>query len=193
MNVLAVSTEDGRVLFYSTIPEENFGASGDRPQPEVPNCRLLGELGGRDTGLNDRIKDFEILTMSNDGEEEKGTLTIVITGSSDGTIRVWRILAPELLRSSKAGGSSTNKENGSMRKGNGEKIDAASRNGSAPRQVGALMGKYETGNRITCLAAFVMNERGDEGDDGDAVVDGLHGAGDGKDATSSEGSDSDSG
>ncbi len=54
----------------------------------------------------------------------------VVTAGSDGRIRLWRVGVPELGGVGVVGG-----------------------------QVGALLGTYETQNRITCLEAFVMIPR----------------------------------
>jgi protein MAK11 len=143
-NVLAVSTEDGRILFFET---EGQGKPGDdqiednrkRKKAEIPHAKLLAQMGGRALGISGRIKDFTILSGKNDDGSEEGVARnlIFVTGSSDGTIRLWSLSTGEL--------------------------DVAREAATAERtpQVGHLLAQYETGNRITCLKAFVMNERTD--------------------------------
>ena len=132
----------------------------------------MAQLGGPSTPSTTRIKSYKLLALK--------ASFIAITGSSDGTIRVWHIPFSELLspsaESSKAtdgesepetetreehtnGKSDTNSENVT----NGQKITNGKTNGmntkqnERVRQVGSLMGTCETGNRITCLEAFVMD------------------------------------
>ncbi|OAA71335.1 WD40 repeat-like-containing domain protein [Cordyceps fumosorosea ARSEF 2679] len=129
-SVMAVSTEDGRVLFFSTKTDdlerlEEEDGEGDK----MPLARLVGQLGGRDAGVTSRVKDFVVLRSGLNA----GVL-YVVTASSDGKVRVWTVMDEEL------------------RSGGG-------------KSVGALAGVYETNNRITCLAAFVMVPRPDGAED----------------------------
>jgi protein MAK11 len=126
--VMAMSTEDGRILFYSTKDEDLTiaSASNDKEskdkkeskEDELPSAKLIAQLGGKEAGLVGRIKDFTTLKLD-DG-------LLIVTGSSDGSVRLWKLTTAELQGSSEV------------------------------QQVGTLLGTYETGNRITCLAAFVM-------------------------------------
>ena len=122
--LLAMSTEDGRILFYSTISKDlsTAEAVGDKDTP-LPSAKLIAQLGGKDSGVAGRIKDFAVLSLGEGVSKE----LLVVTGGSDGAIRVWRLLSKDLVSHS-----------------------------GAARQVGQLLGTYETGNRITCLKAFVM-------------------------------------
>ncbi|QSZ37671.1 hypothetical protein DSL72_008770 [Monilinia vaccinii-corymbosi] len=123
--VLAVSTEDGRILFYST----NVGGldtakpAEGKTQP-IPAAKLFAQLGGKDGGVSGRIKDFAVLTI---GEGSSRDIIIVAAGS-DGAVRLYKLSPAKDLAQT------------------GEKVN----------QVGKLIGTYETGNRITCLKAFVM-------------------------------------
>ncbi len=121
VQVLAVSTEDGRILFYSTRPADLVAPKGK--EATLASAKLIAQLGGKDVGLLGRIKDFSIL---NNGE---GAIKdfIVLTAGSDGTLRIWKLAAKDL--SSHAGKA---------------------------KQVGELLGTYETPNRITCVKAFIM-------------------------------------
>jgi protein MAK11 len=122
--VLAVSTEDGRVLFLSTAEEDLEAPPKDKT---LRVAKLVGTLGGKEAGVSGRIKDFAVLPV----EDEDGKRSFfVVTGSSDGRIRLWQVGAAELSGA-----------------------------GESPGQVGKLLGVYETQNRITCVAAFVMIPR----------------------------------
>lgn len=133
-NTLLVSTEDGRVLVHdtsSTIPSEN--AEG---KEEIPSSKLIAQIGGPAAGITGRIKDFEILPYSTTDMSKY----LVITGSSDGAVRLWLINAPEL------------------------KVVAKSEKGSGftANQIGRLLATYSTGTRITCLKAYPMIGEPDE-------------------------------
>lgn len=121
--VLALSTDDGRLIFYSTSPRTDEVD----PESSIPDAPVHAQLGGPPSGLSGRIKDFTILSLAatQAGKEDLA----VVTGSSDGAVRLWRVRREELSRPSKT---------------------------SPPRQVGNLLATYETGRRITCLVAFVM-------------------------------------
>ncbi|EEA22799.1 Protein mak11 [Talaromyces marneffei ATCC 18224] len=80
--ILTVSTDDGRVLFYST---KETSASSD--SSTIPDAQLVGQLGGKASGLTGRIKGFEILDLA-DFDKWKGTYLLVTSGS-DGIIRIW--------------------------------------------------------------------------------------------------------
>jgi protein MAK11 len=146
-NVLAISTEDGRILFFNTEVHGADAGDGDdneepskRKKTEIPEAQLLAQMGGRAMGISSRIKDFTILSGKSDGEdipEGAARSLIFVTGSSDGTIRLWSLSTGEL--------------------------DVAREGATKEKtpQVGHLLAQYETGNRITCLKAFVMNERTD--------------------------------
>ncbi|KAA8575772.1 hypothetical protein EYC84_004872 [Monilinia fructicola] len=123
--VLAVSTEDGRILFYSTNSgdlETTKPAEG-KAQP-IPAAKLFAQLGGKDGGVSGRIKDFAVLTVGEGSSRD----IIIVAASSDGAVRLYKLSAAKDLAQI------------------GEKVN----------QVGKLIGTYETGNRVTCLKAFVM-------------------------------------
>ena len=122
--VLAISTEDGRVLFYSTRPADLVTASTvEGKDAPLASAKLLAQLGGKEVGLSARIKDFSILNNGDGATKE----LIIVAGGSDGALRIWKLPASDL----------------------------ASHKGKA-KQVGDLLGTYETNNRITCLKSFVM-------------------------------------
>ncbi|KIV94319.1 hypothetical protein PV10_02095 [Exophiala mesophila] len=142
--VLAVSTEDGRVLFYTS--DEVISSKNDKNPVEdtISDATLLGHLGGKDGGVTTRIKDFEILDF---GSTSPGPANlVVVTASSDGAIRLFSVPGIDLVNKKKEGGSF---------------------------QMGQLIGLYETGNRITCLKAFVMLPPSDEEEDTAEDFEGL--------------------
>jgi protein MAK11 len=104
-------------------------------------------MGGSRVGVSTRIKDFSILaqhTNEKDNDEIPSSF-LVISGSSDGSVRVWALEKEELLGS-----------------------DEEPAEGEA-LQLGRLLGIYETPNRITCLESFVLSDP--PGQDGDVAAD----------------------
>ncbi|KAK3380395.1 WD40-repeat-containing domain protein [Lasiosphaeria ovina] len=92
---LAVATEDGRVLFYSTDKTDlqDPPRSEAKPARTLPSAKLVAQLGGKGAGVLTRIKDFAILPVeSEDGQRS----WYVVTGSSDGKLRLWRLEAGDL-------------------------------------------------------------------------------------------------
>ena len=79
-----------------------------------------------------------------------------MTGSSDGVIGVWSLNSLSKLRGIQPSGHSADASKGI----NGER--AGRMTSETIPEVGQLLGKYETGNRITCLKAFVLAEVNDE-------------------------------
>jgi len=133
--VLVVSTEDGRVLFYSTTAEE------------LDSPILLGTLGGRSMGMPGRVKDFVI--MRAEGR------TFVITAGSDGVVRVFDLCG----EGSGIEVEEDEVEGGAGKKAKTEKVEERKK---GDRQVGRLVGVYETARRITCMTAMLMQEGAEE-------------------------------
>ncbi|KAL1839694.1 hypothetical protein VTJ49DRAFT_1259 [Mycothermus thermophilus] len=146
-SVLAVATEDGRVVFVSTakedlvVPPAAAAKAGDdgndkkkNNTPTVPAAKPLGQLGGKEAGVTGRVKDFVVLPVEDEDDGQRSFF--IVTAGSDGRIRVWHLSASEL--GAAAGGDKA---------------------GAEPKQVGKLLGAYETQNRITCLGAFIMIPR----------------------------------
>lgn len=147
-DILAVSTEDGRILFYSTDHTSSAKPNEPSDRPQIPICEPLGQMAGAQAGLTGRIKDFQILQSS--GFE----YCLIVTGSSDGAIRVWKVDNAELIEvEAELNGASKGLPHGNAR--NSEENNSEL---STSKQVGQLLGTYEAGNRITCLAAFVMSK-----------------------------------
>ena len=86
--MLAVSTEDGRVLFF------DVEKAASEPAPEsaksLPVCECIAQLGGPSAGISGRTKDFEIVQLANSSD------FIVVTASSDGAVRLWKLGAGDI-------------------------------------------------------------------------------------------------
>jgi protein MAK11 len=132
--VLVVSTENGKILFYSA--DQTRQGTDETSEESLADNVCLAQLDGRSNGAAGRIKDFEILPIPS----PTGTSTqhIAVTVGSDGFVRLW-ILPTKVFLSARE---------------NAEKL-------LKPISVGELLGTYETGSRITCLKAFVMVRRED--------------------------------
>lgn len=144
--VLAVSTEDGRVLFFDAYTYTTDTRGDGDEKTELPSCKCIAQLGGRASGLSGRIKDFEILPLSQPGENSDAIPSfLVVTASSDGAVRIWNVLKRDLQLANDANGITLTE---------GDGLEA-----KTPKQIGTLVGTLETGNRITCLGAFVMDEK----------------------------------
>ncbi|KAL9104083.1 MAG: hypothetical protein Q9163_000935 [Psora crenata] len=143
--VLSLSTEDGRMMFYSTKYTVEKGVVESHRESSIPVCEPLGLLGGPTEGLTGRIKDFEILSVPH------LTNPLIVTGSSDGAIRLWLVNAVEIARQ-----VSSPRSTGALVNGHSDPDVSTARKRNL-KQVGHLLSTYETGNRITCLKAFVMS------------------------------------
>lgn len=130
--LLAVSTEDGRIGFYST---KKTRKSDDEAECPIPYAEAVAQLGGKPVGLPGRVKDFEIMNLQGEPALGKNDF-LVVTGGSEGLVRVWLLHGKDLVREKKS--------------------KTADESASPVRQVGRLLNVYETGHRITCLKAFVM-------------------------------------
>ncbi|KAI4248294.1 MAG: hypothetical protein LQ352_005954 [Teloschistes flavicans] len=153
-NVLAVSTEDGRLVFFSTTSVDGNSLESLDKSSGISLCPAVGQLGGHVHDSENRLKDFEYLSV--EGDTKSARQSLIVTGSSDGSIRLWTV---DLLIDSghkQPLNSAVNDPNAT--KTPGEDSSAT----GAIRQIGRLLGKYETGNRITCLKAFVMSEASDK-------------------------------
>ncbi|KAF3769996.1 WD40 repeat-like protein [Cryphonectria parasitica EP155] len=127
--VLAVATEDGRILFFSTALEDLDKKKSDDSKASPPRAKLLAQLGGKDAGVAGRVKDFKILQP-----ESTPGIWYIISASSDGKLRAWALPRADL------------------------KPEEKKKSGKA-KAAGKLLGTYETQNRITCVEAFVMIPR----------------------------------
>ena len=131
-DLLALSTEDGRVIFFSTQDLQEAETDADA---SIPFATPIAQIGGKQAGFPGRIKDFEILSLE-DQPKELRVGSLVVTGNSEGTVRIWKLDSQGLFSSERTKGSEKPKH--------------------TIRQVGKLLVTYETGNRITCLASYIM-------------------------------------
>ncbi|KAK5693475.1 Protein mak11 [Elasticomyces elasticus] len=135
--LLAVSTEDGRILFFRTSTDAVADA-----KEKLPLCSCVAQLGGPGAGISGRIKDFEIVDVQ---VEEAPALPVrlVVTASSDGAVRVWNMK---------------------------EQSAGVEESEDLPKQFGSLIATLETGSRITCLGAFLLDGKaeGEPADEDDA-------------------------
>ncbi len=144
--LLAVSTEDARILFYSTSQSSPGEANGSNGHAEIPRCDPIAQLGGAVEGLIGRIKDFQVLSLP-DADD-----LVIVTGSSNGAIRLWVVSNMDFTaRQASTNGAAEIETNGHTKEVE-ETPEVAK-----PKQIGRLLGTYEAGNRITCLKAFVMS------------------------------------
>lgn len=149
-DLLAVSTEDGRILFYDTADAVEAHISDPASKTEVFISNAICQLGGAAEGLSGRVKDFEILMPP--GSKD----FVIVTGSSDGAVRLWMVQGSELVDE-----PSTSRDLNEINVA-ANSIDGRLNGNPASilptRQVGLLLGTYEAGNRVTCLKAFFMSE-----------------------------------
>lgn len=106
-SVLAVSTEDGRVLFFDTAAE---GLEPPAEGKTLPTARPVGQLGGKEAGVTGRVKDFAVLPVQG---EDGSRVFFVVTAGSDGQVRLWRLAAGE-LGGGEAKGKGTAKQVGTL-------------------------------------------------------------------------------
>ncbi|KAI1477339.1 WD40 repeat-like protein [Daldinia eschscholtzii] len=131
-SLLAVSTEDGKIMFFSTKNQDltpGKSSTEGKGKTTLPVAKLIAELGGKEAGVSGRIKDFSVIgSPGKDGADN----LFIAAGSSDGKLRVFKLTVVELKEAIKA---------------------------KATKVVGKLLGTYETQNRITCVEAFAMIPR----------------------------------
>jgi protein MAK11 len=133
---LLISTEDGRIMLYDTNsttepPPPTPSATPSKEKDDViPSCTLIAQIGGPAAGITARVKDFSIHALPG-----QPSSFLIISGSSDGTVRLWTIDMQGL----------------EARTETDESKDAFT-----AKEVGKLIGTFSTGTRITCLASFEM-------------------------------------
>ncbi|KAI9681662.1 MAG: hypothetical protein M1829_000861 [Trizodia sp. TS-e1964] len=144
-NILALSTEDGRIMLYSTSLFEPPKHEQEGKEDSLCAARHLGQIGGAQVGHTRRIKDFQVLSIPalQDCTSEAKDL-IFVAGSSDGSVKLWTVTPQELQLDQQKTAPKVQKL-------------ATEAPASTPKQLGRLRGTFETGNRIICLAAFVMD------------------------------------
>lgn len=146
-SLLAVATEDGRIMFFSTHEEDltKVDTEDDKKSAPLATAKFVAQFGGKEAGIQGRIKDFAVLRPSEENDE-----LYFACGSSDGRLRLFKTSIAELIKAKKT------------KKGKGTEKEEEKK-----KQVGRLLGTYETQNRITCLDAFVMIPRPDGVEDSD--------------------------
>ena len=176
---LAISTDDGRVLFYSTTPPAKEiptdGENADNTESNIDNPTVIGQLGGREMGMIGRVKDFATLEADVVMEENAAPkkALFIITSGSDGTIRIWNIHLDQIPFLQKLQEEADDNDDIPRKKAKTTEEDSAVTTEDATAstetkvtipQIGNLVGIYETGRRITCLSGMVMEEgwKGDE-------------------------------
>lgn len=132
--LLAVSTEDGRIIFYSTKQVHQAEEGDDSP---IPYAEAVAQIGGRAAGYSGRVKDFDVMSLKDEGAAVKNDF-LITTGNSEGVVRVWYVRGEELAGKKKT-----------------KKAEAEQKPSAIPT-VGKLLGAYNTDYRITCMKAFVM-------------------------------------
>lgn len=85
-SVLALSTEDGRIMFFSTATKDLDKEQKHDDSPSLPRAKLFAQVGGKDEGVIGRLKDFKILQA-----EGAPGVWFVVAASSDGKLRVWEL------------------------------------------------------------------------------------------------------
>ncbi|KAI1743667.1 WD domain-containing protein [Xylaria scruposa] len=141
-SLLAVSTEDGRIMFFSTNTEDLSAEKSktDNKAEKLPVAKLIAQIGGREAGITGRIKDFAMCKFT----DEQGDGFVIPAGSSDGKVRLFKLSIKDLVEAKRA---------------------------KTGKQIGQLLGTYDTQNRITCLSAFAMIPRGENMEDSDDEFD----------------------
>lgn len=130
-SVLAVSTEDGRIIFFSTKTTDIVKPEQEETEDVLDSAKFIGEVGGRNGGVSGRIKDFSVIHS-----ESNTKAAYIVAASSDGKIRIWTISVEDLQKTPKKGSP-----------------------------FGKQVGLYETKNRITCLAAYLMVPKPDDAEE----------------------------
>lgn len=90
---LAVSTEDGKVLFFET-------KSASASQDSLPVVQPFAHTGGAKHGIEGRIKDFTILDLTKHGFAGR----LIVVGCSDGNVKMISIAHDEVLKPTAADG-----------------------------------------------------------------------------------------
>lgn len=169
-SVLATATEDGRILFCSTRDADLVQPPATADSTTLPCARFIGQLGGKELDITDRVKAFKIMPVlessdASDDAEESAKVPqkawYVVSASSSGALRVWKLTDQELRE------AWTNSDASSVAISTSA---ATASKAAAPKQLGKLVGTYLTRDRITCVEAFVMIPRPEGVDDSDIDI-----------------------
>lgn len=157
-SLLAVSTDDGRIMLFSTAESKIQAPEEDKDghKPKLGLAKFVGFVGDKTNGASGRIKAFVALHS----QAQPGTLYLV-GGCSDGKSKIWTLTTGEIVK-----GLSSEK--------------------APEKPLGKLVGSYETQSRITCMAAFAMIPRPDDMEDSEDEVEETIAAEDGAEADDSD-------
>ena len=144
--LLALSTDDGRLLFYSTRSLQFTLHTTSPLTVSVPLCEPIAQLGGLSQSTVGRVKDFEMISLPN------CQVSLIVTGSSDGAVRLWLIDEGELWKLATSTSKASESFHGTM-----SQTTCFTEEVPGTLQVGRLVDTYETGHRVTCLKALVMS------------------------------------
>ncbi|RYP68336.1 hypothetical protein DL771_006722 [Monosporascus sp. 5C6A] len=188
-SLLAVSTEDGRIMFFSTKSEDLAATPAETSKTSQPSKD--GKTGDDDN--NNKNKKAESSSSSPQSQSQSQSLPlakfVAYLGGKEagvtGRIKDFAVLRTAVEEGGGGGGERliipTGSSDGKVRVFSlavDELNEAAARKGKdgdeEARRVGRLLGTYDTSNRITCLEAFVMIPRpegvedseDEDGDDG---------------------------
>lgn len=148
-----MSTEEGRILFFDTNSGSPVEVTERSQENTAPTIEAIGGLGGSQEGIVGRIKDFEVLSHKIKGRSAE--CRVIVAGSSDGTIRVWVLDSAQFATEVEPLPGGSKSTDSAQEQSAQEQIPRL----PGVRLVGRLIGTFETGNRITCLKAFVMSDK----------------------------------
>ncbi|KAG0645344.1 hypothetical protein D0Z07_8933 [Hyphodiscus hymeniophilus] len=174
--VVAVSTDDGRILFYSTRKSDLVLAPAvESKETPLPAAKLVAQLGGKDAGTESWERSgkpswrrkVELRTV--DDQKKKVTPEVKKANQEKAETQAkfaWTAALATRIKdftvlSAKNGASKdffipAASSDGTLRIWKLSADDLVPHNSSKAEQVGTLLGAYETPNRITCMQAFVM-------------------------------------
>ncbi|KAI9809891.1 MAG: hypothetical protein M1825_000324 [Sarcosagium campestre] len=158
-DLIVISTEDGRIIFYPSRQISEPPEKEPLDTDVLRGVKPLAQVGGHVVGLTSRVKDFEVIKYSrhtSTGEDQVQVL--LVTGSSDGAVRMWSLDTRDLKEDSNSAGDVA--VAASVATSNDDAHDSSHSNGVSKdpvRQIGKLLGTYDTANRITCLEAFTLS------------------------------------
>ena len=143
---LAVSTEDGRIVLYSTSLFDLENTPKSNSTDSLPNCSSIGQLVGLSGELTSRIKDFEYVSLPGLHSD------LFVSGSSNGTIGLWLLDTHQLITKLAEANQNT-----SSIAAHGSNAPGSTVMNKLPLPMGKLLGTYATGNRIMCIKAFEIS------------------------------------